>query len=248
MRRRSIVPTTKNATGNVYHGVDAEIFDVPRATSLSDLLNKVAAVYQGCHLRNFPALGERFMLIRWKRIEGIDVALTAMRQNQTAKNAAMRDAVGGLFAAMKNAREPQLPPDVERAIAATAELIALGRTPVIRERDDEIDYSPEAEGATRLAQQFCQLARGSARLEGRAIVDLNDLAVVHRVAFDTLSPQRAAILRALAKGQRADGVDLPRTTRNRALEDLTLVGLLTPECKLTTEVRELFAVAGLLIM
>jgi endonuclease/exonuclease/phosphatase family metal-dependent hydrolase len=41
-------------TRNVYHGVDAEIFAVPTATSLIDLLGKVAAVYQGYHLRNFP--------------------------------------------------------------------------------------------------------------------------------------------------------------------------------------------------
>ena len=39
---------------NVYHGVDNEIFAVPSATSLPDLLNKVAAVYQGYFTRNFP--------------------------------------------------------------------------------------------------------------------------------------------------------------------------------------------------
>ena len=41
-------------TRNVYHGVDAEIFAVPAATSFTDLLVKVAAVYQGYHTRNFP--------------------------------------------------------------------------------------------------------------------------------------------------------------------------------------------------
>ena len=39
---------------NVYHGVNNEIFAVPSATSLPDLLNKVAAVYQGYFTRNFP--------------------------------------------------------------------------------------------------------------------------------------------------------------------------------------------------
>ena len=38
---------------NVYHGVNAEIFSVPGATSLPDLLNRVAAVYQGYQARNF---------------------------------------------------------------------------------------------------------------------------------------------------------------------------------------------------
>jgi endonuclease/exonuclease/phosphatase family metal-dependent hydrolase len=39
---------------NVYHGVDAEIFSVPGAANLPDLLNRVAAVYQGYQTRNFP--------------------------------------------------------------------------------------------------------------------------------------------------------------------------------------------------
>jgi len=39
---------------NVYHGVDAEITAVAGATGLLDLLQKVAAVYQGYHARNFP--------------------------------------------------------------------------------------------------------------------------------------------------------------------------------------------------
>ena len=41
-------------TRNVYHGVDAEVLAVPQATSQTDLLNKVAAVYNGYFERNFP--------------------------------------------------------------------------------------------------------------------------------------------------------------------------------------------------
>ena len=41
-------------TRNVYHGVDAEIFRVPGATSLEDLLDRVAAVFRGYEARNFP--------------------------------------------------------------------------------------------------------------------------------------------------------------------------------------------------
>lgn len=39
---------------NVYHGVDAEISSVLSATSLQELLNRVADVYQGYATRNFP--------------------------------------------------------------------------------------------------------------------------------------------------------------------------------------------------
>lgn len=40
-------------TRNVYHGVNTQIFDVPNATSVADLLNKVAAVYTGYLASNF---------------------------------------------------------------------------------------------------------------------------------------------------------------------------------------------------
>lgn len=45
---------------NVYHGVDAEIFAIPAATSVADLLDKVAAVYQGYLARNFPERAAAF--------------------------------------------------------------------------------------------------------------------------------------------------------------------------------------------
>lgn len=41
-------------TRNVYHGVDYEIFRVPGATSLGDLMSRVRDVYEGYHARNFP--------------------------------------------------------------------------------------------------------------------------------------------------------------------------------------------------
>src|SRR5437773_45669 len=47
-------------TRNVYHGVDAEINAVATATNLPDLLNKVAAVYQGYLARNFPERAAAF--------------------------------------------------------------------------------------------------------------------------------------------------------------------------------------------
>jgi hypothetical protein len=84
----------------------------------------------------FGALGERFLMIRWKRVGGIDAALTAMNQDHQAKDAQMRAAVKMLFGAMNSAPDPELSNDLKRAIAATAELIAVGRTPVKRERDE----------------------------------------------------------------------------------------------------------------
>jgi endonuclease/exonuclease/phosphatase family metal-dependent hydrolase len=47
--------TVRVMTRNVYHGVDAEIFAVPSATSFPALLQGVRAVYEGYYARKFPA-------------------------------------------------------------------------------------------------------------------------------------------------------------------------------------------------
>ncbi len=44
---------------NVYHGVNAEIFAVPGAESVPDLLARVSAVYNGYLTRNFPSAQSR---------------------------------------------------------------------------------------------------------------------------------------------------------------------------------------------
>lgn len=193
----------------------------------------------------FGALGERFVLIRWDRVGGVDAAIAAMGEDQPAKNIAMRSTVHALFKAMQRHPSPEIPPDILLAIAATAEIVARGRTHIKRERDDSILYVPQAEGAARLAQQLCQLAKGSARLDGRDEVEPYDLRIVHRVAMDTLPPQRAALLKALAGGKTTSAVDLPRTTKKRALEDLEHVELLTATSRLREDAQRLFTQAGL---
>ena len=63
-------------TYNVYHGVDAELNAVPTATSFPDLLQKVAAVYQGYFARNFP---ERAAAIA-DEIEAVQPELIGMQE------------------------------------------------------------------------------------------------------------------------------------------------------------------------
>jgi hypothetical protein len=193
----------------------------------------------------FGALGDRFVMVRWRRVAGIDAAITAMNQDYNAKDAEMREAVHALFGAMESAPQPALSPAIQRRIAAIAELIAIGRTPIRRERDESVEYVPEAEGATRLAQQFCQLAKGSARLELRTDgEEQTDLAVVHRIALDTLPPQRAAVLRALIDGRDTASSGLKRHQLWRAVDDLKELDLLNQEGRLSVESRSLCIEAG----
>jgi hypothetical protein len=204
------------------------------------------------YLSLFGQLGERFVMIRWARAGGSDAARCAMGQDISAKNAAMRKAVHGLFVAIKSAPRPEIPVPIFDAIAETAEIVARGRTPVKLDRDGNLEYMPQAEGATRIAQQLCQLAKGSARLDCRGFVNESDLELVHRVALDTIPPIRAAILRALAAGKAANDAELngqrvPRTTLKRAVDALIVLGLIDGDTKrLTEEARRMFARSGLM--
>jgi hypothetical protein len=175
----------------------------------------------------FSSLGDRFVLIRWPRVGDVDAGLRAMDQDHAAKNAAMQAAVHGVFTMMEGAPIPDADLNTKRSLAALAEVIAVGRTPVERDYRNPttvlVDPSPESN--TRLPQQLAQIAKGSARLEGRATVTDVDILIAHRVAFDTLLPVRAAALQAIATGRKMAG-DVSRSTMWRALRDLHELGMI----------------------
>jgi hypothetical protein len=191
----------------------------------------------------FKALGDRFVMIRWPRVGGVDAALRAMDQDHDAKNVAMRSAVHYLFTVVQDAPLPDMDTKTKRAFAALGEIIAVGRTHVERDRADQrsILYDPDPEGNTRLAQQLAQVAKGSARLEGRDSVNDTDIAIAHRVAFDTLLPARAAVLRAIASGQRPNEGESSRSTAWRALRDLEDLGMVTGNAELGKFLADAYA-------
>ena len=109
-------------------------------------------------------------MVRWHRPGGTEAALRAMGQNRQRVRQELRDAVTALFDSLPE-QEPTLPEEFERRIAALAEFVVVARTHVPRDgRTKEVIYVPEPEASTRLAQQLCQLAKGSALLGGREIV------------------------------------------------------------------------------
>lgn len=143
------------------------------------------------------ALGERFVMVRWRRA-GVDAARKAIRQNREKVHAELRAVVHALLTDLP-AREVQIPDTYEERIVHLAEIAVRARTNVNRNSNTkEIDEEPQPESATRLAQQLCQLAKGSARLDGRDVVMQLDFDLVKRVAFDCIPPRRKEILDAAA--------------------------------------------------
>jgi len=174
----------------------------------------------------FQSLGERFVPVRWQRPGGDtdaeEAALQAMNQNLDHMRECMDAVVGDLFRNLSPA-DITVPDAFQRQVAALAEFVVRARTPVARDHQKELLYPPQPEAPTRLAQQLCQLAKGSARLSRRSIVTDRDLALVRRVGFDCIPPIRRQLLDALIGGQKNP---LAKSTRAYVRQDLEELGLL----------------------
>ncbi len=118
------------------------------------------------------------------------------------------------------------------ALVLLADLTARGRTPVARDHRHEIEHEPSIETPGRLIKQLQLLAAARARLDGRDHFNERDLALAHRVAFDSIAPaSRLNILRRLLTNGPAtpeelgDATQVSVSTRRRVLGDLVVLGL-----------------------
>lgn len=141
---------------------------------------------------------------------------------------------------------PMIPDAIKLKIANLSEFVALARTYIERDgHSREAQGVPVTEGNTRLPQQLCQIARGSALLDGRCEVNEDDYKLVRRVAFDSVPPDSAAVLRAVRDGKSPFSLGLPKATVARAIDDLKLSGVLTEESTLSEVGKQLLVGAGL---
>lgn len=201
------------------------------------------------HYSIFQSLGERFIMVRWPRATGIEAALSAMNQDNEEARSDLKIAVQQLLKGLPDVC-PTTDTILQTQIAALSEITAKARTHIPRSGyNKEIIYVPEAESATRLAQQFAQLAKGSALLGARSEVTSDDIALVKRAAFDSMPPIRKAILQALVNTgvATAKSVGVPGSTFTYAAEELALQDLITQDpVGLTAYGDHYFTMAGLL--
>ncbi len=202
------------------------------------------------HFGVFQSLGERFLMVRWPRPGGEDrgeaAALCAMKQNIEEMRSDLRSAVGKLFNGLfASVTEVTVSADQCTQIAALSEFVVRGRTHVSRDssRDRNLNYVPEAEAPTRLAQQLCQLAKGSARLARRTRVNELDMRLVRRVGFNCIPSLRWRVLEScLGK----DTPGLPGSTESNIRTDLKCqgIGLLNADHELSEFAIERLSRAG----
>jgi hypothetical protein len=192
----------------------------------------------------FQSLGERFLMIRWPRANGVEAAEAAMHQDTGRAKSELRAALGELFGNLPEV-EPKLPPDMSRMIAALSEFTVRARTHVHRSNygAKEIESPPEPESPTRLSQQLAQLAKGSALLDGRDTVNDDDYRLVQRAAMDCIPPVRRKVVDALLGGAALQALKIPRSTLKYAREDLEALELMDGSA-LSETARDLLEQAG----
>ena len=182
------------------------------------------------------ALGERFVMVRWRRA-GIEAAKRAIVQDRKGAHRELRDAVSNLLLNLPNG-EVEISATWRERIVALAEIAVHGRTTVHRHQNTkELLEDPQPESPTRLAQQLCQLAKGSARLDGRAHVSPADFEIAKRAAFDSIPPRRLEVLLAVAEGRT---LKIKNSTMRYDVEDLQDLGLLEGANGLTRTCLDLF--------
>jgi hypothetical protein len=187
------------------------------------------------HYSLFQNLGERFVRVRLPRAGGVETGLQAMKHTG-AVTMELRTAVHALMLPiLSNLQQaPTVPDRIQLKIAHLSEFIALARTYIERDgHSREASGVPAPEGNTRLPQELCQVARGSALLDGRSEVNDEDYRLVCRTAFDSLPPARIAVLKAIFEGRSPFSLGLPKATIDRAIEDLELAGVLTKKRELS---------------
>lgn len=203
------------------------------------------------HYSLFQSLGERFVRVRWPRAGGVETGLLAMKHTSNVSEE-VRSAVHSLMLPILSTPQaaPIIPEEIERKIATLSEFIALARTYV--ERDGlsrEASGVPVTEGNTRLPQQLCQIARGSALIDGRSEANDADYRLVCRAAFDSLPPARISVLKAIIARKSPHSLGLPKATIDRAIEDLQFAGILSVGplgCQLLQTAEDLLVGAGVI--
>lgn len=194
------------------------------------MIGAVTTAYDAAHAV-IATMGDRFALVRMDSTTGrMEAGRQALRNvgQETEMRRTLSDVVGRLLNHLDVDLAALTDADMETLLDA-ANLVTLSRTAVERDyRGDPIEaHAPEM--PTRFAKQLGQLLRGALTI---GHTHDHALQTALRVARDSIPPLRAAILADIAEhpGSPTRNVvkrlQRPRTTIDRALQELHLIGLL----------------------
>lgn len=237
---------------DVYDGYIEKAFGTGERKRWEGRITFLAAVTQDLdrHYSIFQSMGERFLQVRWPRPGGIDAALKAMNQEATVDKQitnSVKDLFEPIVKNRASVKNPSIPRSTQIRLAHLTEFAVRARTHVPRNGyTREIVYVPEAEAATRMAQQLAQLARGSALLAGRGEVSEDDFQLARRVGLDSIPANRRRVLDCLIRERRAwsskeleKATGLPAAVLSRLLDDLVGMALINPREGVDFETNEI---------
>ena len=197
------------------------------------------------HYSIFSVLGDRFLQVRWHRPDCEEAGEWAIQQqgSEAEIQRLARAAIAELF--RNGTKEPpELSAKMQKRIAALSEIVALARSQVFRSSygNRQIEYIPEPEANTRISKGLAAIAKGIASLHGSVQVTENDLQDVFRIGWDCLPECRRRLIQAVLAGQDLDAVPMPRTVRQRELEELLELGVVQGQ-QFTDRINRLLSIA-----
>jgi len=177
------------------------------------------------------AMGERFILVRLPEADGSEQARRALAHagKERAMRAELSEAVAGLFSTTGHATLQPLTDEETDQLVSLSSLIVRCRSAV--ERDGysrEVELIPDPEAPTRLIVVLERLFSGLLTI---GVDRPTAWQVVGSAALDSMPALRRSVLGCLhgqdelPTSQVAEGVGYPRSTTERALEDLVAHGI-----------------------
>ncbi len=194
------------------------------------LVGAVTTAYDSAH-SVIASMGDRFALVRVDSSVG---RLAAGRQalanvgREVQMRAELAEAAGEVLAQV-DAGAAVLRDDTMAVLLAAADLVTLARTAVERDHRGDVTEAHAPEAPTRFAKMLGQLVRGCLAIGSDADAALT---VALRVAGDSIPPQRLLVLADVVKhpcsstAEVTKRVQRPRTTVDRVLQELHILGLL----------------------
>ncbi|RBY92950.1 bifunctional DNA primase/polymerase [Blastococcus sp. TF02A-30] len=194
------------------------------------VIGGVTTAYDSAHAV-IAAMGDRFALVR---VDSGTGRLTSGRKalanvgSEVQMRAELAEAAGGVLAQVRPGAARLTDAD-ERELLGLADLVTLSRTAVERDGRGEVVDAHMPEAPTRFAKMLGQLVRGGLAL---GIDRADAMGLARRVARDSVPPLRLTLLADLldvpnsTTAQVRKRVQKPRSTVDRALQELHVLGLL----------------------
>ncbi len=227
----------------IYDGHYRKTFGTGGDVNWSGKLGFIAGVTPiiDTHYAVFNTLGERFIQVRMRPVNEIQVARKAMRNNGREGDmraeiaTAMKQFLAGTT--IPNIEEIELPKALETQLANLAAFTVKARSAIMRDgRTREVGYIPDAEAPPRFAKQLLLLAQASPILRAATRVGSQEMRLVLRAALDCLPADRLKVVKMLCRNRTplsiselARMLHMPIPTTDRVLEELTCHGVVASD-------------------